>query len=129
MRPLSSFLPFAFAALAACDAGGSQPPSGPSCTTSADCPSDMFCEYLASAGCGAQGECGAPPGVSCTPQAVCSCTGVTMNVCVIGGYVAENPVRSTMACPGTVTTDAGVDAAIGSGSDASADAGSDASAD
>jgi hypothetical protein len=126
MRPVPSLLALlALVALplSACDAGGSDPPAAPSCVTSADCPSSMVCEFATADGCGAQGECDSVSEVGCAPQPVCSCTGVTTDVCVIGGYVSA-PVHSAGACGdsgGTPVTDAGADSAGDSGSDASAD--------
>jgi hypothetical protein len=109
MRRILTLLFLGFAA-AACDSGGDYPPVS-YCLSSTDCPSAMVCEFSTTAGCGAQGECGAAPTVPCLPQTVCSCTGTTTSVCVIGGYTLSTPVRATGACEGGsgAPVDAGAD--------------------
>lgn len=97
MRHLVVILAIALAP--ACDAGGSGPPVS-YCSSSADCPSPMVCEFAVAAGCGAQGECGAPPAVACAPQPVCSCDGKTTNACVLDGYALASPLRSVGGCEG-----------------------------
>jgi hypothetical protein len=107
MRPL---LPLLAAALAtACNAGGNGPPAS-YCSTSADCPSSMVCEFSATAGCGAQGECGTVPDGSCGPaQTVCSCAGATTSTCVLAGYTLGGPVQALGACEAGGAADGAVD--------------------
>jgi hypothetical protein len=111
----------ALGVVAACDGAGSDPPTPPSCSSSADCSSGMVCEFAVTgpAACGAQGQCAYAAIDRCAGQPVCTCQGETTTTCVIGGYVVGNPVRSLGAC------DAGADA----GSTTPTDAGADASAD
>lgn len=108
-------------ALTACDGGGNEPPASSNCTTSADCPSSTVCQFPVAEGCSAQGECGLVPDVACAAQPVCSCSGTTTNVCVIGGYVAGSPVQAAGACAGSGGVDSGTGSGTDSGSDASAD--------
>jgi hypothetical protein len=96
MRPI--LLLVAAALAAACQAGGSGPPAS-YCSTSADCPSSMVCEFSATAGCSAQGECGTVPDAACT-ESVCGCSGATTSACVVLGYAIGGPVQAVGACEG-----------------------------
>lgn len=97
--PALAFAAFAaFAPLAACDAGGDQPPVY-DCTTTADCPSGLVCEFPVPGGCGAQGQCGAAPATTCAPEPLCSCTGTTISACVVGGY-STSVASSAGGCGG-----------------------------
>ncbi len=111
--------------IAACEAGGGEPPATPSCTTSADCTGGTVCLFAVSDGCSAQGQCGYASGGPCTPSDVCTCSGTTTSTCAAGGYVSGAPVEAAGACAGV---DGGVDAGSEAGNDA-ADAGTDASGD
>jgi hypothetical protein len=124
MRALSAAL--LALALTACTAGGSDPPGSSTCLTNADCSSGTVCQFAVAASgnaCGASGECGYAPLDRCAAQPVCTCTGATSAVCVVGGYVLGTPVRALGPCAGD---DAGApDAAPDTSTDAGADANGD----
>lgn len=101
-RALALALATFVALLAACSSSDNA--SGPPCSPTQGCPSNLECWYAVADGCGGNGHCFAPvgqPNSGCKARTSCACSGALIAVCSRepGDGLSEEPLHGDASDP------------------------------